>query len=281
MKVALHTWTPETGLLPEVEPWAEPGEDLLLVWGPEVLLRAFLRFGRGAGDLRQSLILGCSGSGSILGPTVSDEHLVVARLRFLQTRLKVAGLPAGGPGRSRETGLDLAGCLRDDGLRHVLVFSDGLTVNGSELVEGLKEGLVPGVTLSGGLAGDGTHFRETHVVVGDRLASGWVGAVGFYGPSLHVRCASVGGWDPFGPVRRITRSQDNVLHELDGKSALSLYRTYLGPYARDLPASALYFPLSISAGDGRLGLVRTVLRIDEESKAWFSRVPFPRGGRLS
>ena len=101
MKVALHTWTPETGLLPEVEPWAEPGEDLLLVWGPEVLLRAFLRFGRGAGDLRQSLILGCSGSGSILGPTVSDEHLVVARLRFLQTRLKVAGLPAGGPGRSR------------------------------------------------------------------------------------------------------------------------------------------------------------------------------------
>ena len=37
----------------------------------------------------------------------------------------------------------------------------------------------------------------------------------------------------------------NVLFELDGQSALALYKQYLGEHARDLPASGLLFPLSV------------------------------------
>ena len=57
-------------------------------------------------------------------------------------------------------------------------------------------------------------------------------AAAFYGDRLKVGYGSLGGWDTFGPERLITRSKGNVLYELDGKSALELYKKYLGEHAK-------------------------------------------------
>jgi hypothetical protein len=72
-----------------------------------------------------------------------------------------------------------------------------------------------------------------------------------------------GGWEAFGPARRITRAQGNVLFEMDREPALAVYRRYLGEYAKDLPTSGLLFPLQITQGPDQ-GLIRTILGIDEE-----------------
>jgi hypothetical protein len=61
-----------------------------------------------------------------------------------------------------------------------------------------------------------------------------VAVLGFYGDRLKVGFGSLGGWDPFGPERLITRSQGNILYELDGKSVLELYKLYLGDHAKGL-----------------------------------------------
>ena len=79
---------------------------------------------------------------------------------------------------------------------------------------------------------------------------GKIAALGFYGARLKVGYGSLGGWDPFGPERLITRSNGNVLYELDGHSALDLYKKYLGEHAGDLPASGLLFPLSLRTSRG-------------------------------
>lgn len=76
-----------------------------------------------------------------------------------------------------------------------------------------------------------------------------------------------GGWDPFGPERIITRSQGNVLYELDGQSALGLYKKYLGEHARELPASGLLFPLSLRTQAGATPVVRTILSVDEATQS--------------
>jgi hypothetical protein len=89
--------------------------------------------------------------------------------------------------------------------------------------------------------------------------------VGLYGESLRVGYGSQGGWDSFGPARRVTRSRGNVLFELDGESALALYKSYLGDHASALPGSALLFPLLLEDPCGGDGLVRTVLAVDEEA----------------
>jgi hypothetical protein len=67
-------------------------------------------------------------------------------------------------------------------------------------------------------------------------------------------------------MRKVTRSKDNVLFELDGEPALEVYKRYLGQYAKDLPASGLLFPFSmVSAGRDPTGLIRTILGVDEQT----------------
>jgi hypothetical protein len=88
--------------------------------------------------------------------------------------------------------------------------------------------------------------------------------IGFYGPDLLFAHGSFGGWSPFGPARKVTRCENNVLFELDGESALAVYKRYLGEHAKDLPASGLLFPFAMLGRDhSELGLIRTILGISE------------------
>jgi hypothetical protein len=150
---------------------------------------------------------------------------------------------------------------------HVFVLSDGLQVNGSELVGGLASALPPHVSITGGLSGDGDRFESTLVVLDGVAMRGAVGAIGLYGDAIRVGYASLGGWDPFGPERLITRAEGNVLYELDGQSALALYKRYLGDHAAELPSSGLLYPLSLRIRDEDVPVVRTILAVDEEHQS--------------
>ncbi len=94
-----------------------------------------------------------------------------------------------------------------------------------------------------------------------------VAAVGFYGSAIRIGHGSAGGWDEFGPRRRITRSRGNVLFEFDGGPALDLYERYLGAEeARGLPGSGLLFPLRIFDPERPdHDIVRTILAVDHRS----------------
>jgi hypothetical protein len=98
-----------------------------------------------------------------------------------------------------------------------------------------------------------------------------------YGSRLKVGFASLGGWDPFGTERLITRSRGNVLYEMDGRSALGLYRKYLGEHADGLPATGLLFPLSVRTRAADTPVVRTILSIDEKDQSLTFAGDVPEG----
>jgi hypothetical protein len=160
----------------------------------------------------------------------------------------------------------------------VVVVSEGLKVNGSSLVEGLVAGLPAGVGVTGGLSGDGARFQRTVVCVDGPAPTDQIVALGLYGARLRVGCGSRGGWDPFGPERRITKSAGNVLHELDGEPALDLYKRYLADHAARLPASGLLFPLAIRGETGE-PVVRTILAIDDAARTLTFAGDMPVGYR--
>lgn len=225
-----------------------------------------------------SHLLGCSSSGEIYDETLSDGSLAVAVARFESTRLRVAVVPIS-PEGSLRSGRELGNALAADDLKAVFLLSDGLKVNGTDLVGGLGE-IVPDVTITGGLAGDGDRFERTWTLVDGKPVSGFVTAVGLYGEKVQVGHGSRGGWDRFGPERVVTRSQGNVLFELDGETALELYKAYLGELASGLPATGLLFPLALRANhEDEKQLVRTILSVDEGAQSLVFAGDIPEGHR--
>lgn len=214
-----------------------------------------------------SKVVGCSSSGEIHGAHIADKSLSVAVVRFEKATLRLAEASVAGAASSVEPGRALAQSLAAPDLRAIFVLSDGLSVNGTELLRGIHETIDPSVVVTGGLAGDGSRFKQTWVLVGGKPTPGWIVGVGLYGDAVGVSHGSRGGWDVFGPERVVTRSVGNVLYELDGKPALALYKTYLGERAAGLPATALLFPLALRGSAGSTNtLVRTILSVDEENQ---------------
>ncbi|MEM8963182.1 MAG: FIST N-terminal domain-containing protein [Acidobacteriota bacterium] len=253
--------------------------DLLLIFGTTAALDNTELIASLRRSFPEALLFGCSSAGEIHDVRVYDHTLVATAVSFETTRIHGEKVSLAEGLSSRRAGQDLARALTADDLAHVLVLSDGLNVNGSELIAGLLETLPQGVSLSGGLASDAENLGHTLVLFDDTTARRHVGAVGLYGDRLRVGSGSLGGWDPFGPERKITRSDGNVLYELDGQPALDLYKKYLGERAAELPESALLFPLSLHNKEGVRGLVRTVLAIDEEAGSLIFAGDVPEGAR--
>jgi hypothetical protein len=267
MKIEQKMWTKSGGWSFGEETGMRDKAQLVIIFAATEILKG----GTFYHDIRSMYpgahLFGCSTSGEILGIRVSDDTLIATAVYFEHTEILNTWITLDKVSSSREAGEMLAQSIKKDGLVHVFVLSDGLNVNGSELVKGLARNLPAEVTITGGLAGNGDRFEETYVL-GDGVPSkNTVAILGFYGTSLKVGYGSMGGWDPFGPERLITKSKENVLYELDGKSGLGIYKKYLGEHAGGLPATGLLFPLSIRTKDGESGIVRTILSVNETEQS--------------
>jgi hypothetical protein len=280
MQVETFRWSSRDGWSVPRLPALDSPQTLVLAFGGSSLAEAPQPLRELAAAYPTSCVAGCSTSGEILGSEIRDDGLSVAVVRFDDTTLRFASAPVERAADSEAAGEALARALVGPGLTGVLVLSDGLQVNGTPLVAGINKVVPAGTVVTGGLAGDGTRFQKTWVLVGGEPRSGFVTAVGFAGSKVKIGHGSQGGWDIFGPERTITRSEGNVLFEIDGQPALDLYKTYLGERASGLPATGLLFPLAIRRpeGDGRQ-LVRTILAVDEAAKSLTFAGDVPVGWR--
>lgn len=224
-------------------------------------------------------IISSSSSGDIVGKNLDAGDLSITAVSFQKTPIAIFPINFHDYGSSYEAGKSLAHGFKLEGLKHIFLISDGQIVNGSDLAKGLHDHLPAEVTVSGGLAGDDTRFHSTLVGLDDDLREGNIVGIGFYGSNIPIGLGSMGGWDSFGPERQITRASGNVLYELDGENALDLYKIYLGDKAKDLPGSALLFPLQIIVDGKAEPLVRTILNVNEKDKSMIFAGDIPQGAK--
>lgn len=223
----------------------------------------------------QAYIIGCTTAGEIYKDQVNDHTLTVTSIQFEDTEIKFFSSEVGDMKANYNKGLEIAKSIPTENLAHLFVLAEGENINGSKIVEGLVDGLPEYAKITGGLAGNGNTFKDTFVISNDYAKQNQIAVVAFYGEKIKIGYGSVGGWDTFGIERFVTKSEGNVVYELDGRPILNLYNEYLGEYAKEFPAISLLLPLNVRSADNRYNYVRSVVGVDKEngSLRFFGEVP--------
>lgn len=273
-------WTKEDGWSEDLDAQFRLSANLVLAFSSRELLATPGKMEELKELFPNAHIAACSTSGEILSNEIHDDSIAVTAMWWQKTPLEVALVNVQEFDSSLAAGKKLAERFDIKDLKHLFVLSDGQLVNGTELVEGISQVLPESVTVTGGLAGDADRFEETLVGLNETPQKGVILAVGFYGDRVRVGYGSNGGWEPFGPVRTITSSKDNVLYQLDGKNALDIYKTYLGDQAKGLPSTGLLFPLAIQSEKAEEPLVRTILGVDEQESSMTFAGNMPEKARV-
>jgi hypothetical protein len=278
MKTEQSKWTPESGWEYLTDSKINEGAQLVLLFGKGQHLKEAAIIDDIKKRYPLAKIIGCSTSGEIVGTNVIDNSIIVTAVQFNSSWLAEHSLKINASDESFDIGKKLVEGFNKEGLKHIFVLSDGLNINGSELVAGMRAELSNGVQVTGGLAGDGADFKETVVINSSGVAeSKVINAIGLYGENLTIGYGSFGGWDSFGIDRLVTKSKANVLYELDNSPALELYKSFLGDQAQSLPASGLLFPLSMRMETDTQPVVRTILAVNEDDQSLTFAGDIPEG----
>lgn len=217
-------------------------------------------------------IAGCSTSGEITRAGALDGTIVVTTLSFASTRAVTRFVSSGDDADSGER---LGTLLQATDLSAILLFVEGLHHRVQDVLDGLSRALPPSVPIIGGLAGDDARLERTRLLDETGIHGDGILGVGLYGSDLHVASAAESGWRPFGKERFVTRSERQVVYEIDSKPALGIYASYLGEEAHNLPGAALVFPMSIRTPGGKSAIIRSIWNVDLEvgSITFFGDVP--------
>lgn len=212
-----------------------------------------------------SLLAGCSSLGGIYGSEILEDGLVVCIIRFQNTRIAKTSIELHTLEDSWRAGRHIGKQLNTPDLKGLLLLTDGLNTQGTDLIRGITSCINPHeVSIVGGLSSDPMQFRDVWVLHNGVPAKNIACGIGFYGEHIVFNHARRDGFKPFGPERIITRATDRTIYEIDQRPALELYKEYLGEqHAQRLPEAALNFPLALWAEDKQHYAVRVPITTQE------------------
>jgi hypothetical protein len=225
--------------------------------------------------------IGCTTDGEISTAGFSTASAVIAGIATDQINFQVASVSD----ISRDgdwAGQQLARELPRTS-RHVQLMSDGLTGNGTAIARGMTSVLGFHVPISGGAAGDARKFKQTWQFIGNKVLTDSAVAIAMTG-NFQIGTGIRSGWFPVGAPKKVTRARGNVVFELDGESALAVYRRYLGPLATKLPAVGVQFPFGMVDESLQLGedpILRAPMSLDEREGSVTFAGEVPEGVTLT
>jgi hypothetical protein len=121
----------------------------------------------------------------------------------------------------------------------------------------------------GGASGDDFKFEKTYQYLNGEVHSGTVVGLGLVG-DFKIGIGVKHGWLPIGAPMKVTKSSGAVLHELDGKPAINIYRDYFGEeeakklQEETLAKLAITYPLGMTVAGSEEMLIRDPITVDEK-----------------
>ena len=133
----------------------------------------------------------------------------------------------------------------EDARAYPSAFPESLTSSGQAVVEALNDKLSRNIPVFGATSGDGYVLKRTYQFFGREVFVDSIPVLLLSGPLVYS-AAAASGWEPMGEPGTVTRADNTLLYEIDGRPATEFYRRFLGSHAVPTPE----FPLAILNSQG-------------------------------
>ncbi len=220
---------------------------------------------------KDALLVGGSTSGEITQQGPLKQHSVAVMLLKSDTISFYGGVGMGMKENPRGAGKSAADAVMTQSaetLRAFVMFPDVLAGNGADAVRGVLDSLGEHFPVVGGAPGDDYQFKQTYQYLNDHVYSGSVVGLGLSG-AFKMGIGVKHGWVPVGMPLKVTRSEGAVLHELNGRPAISIYEDYFGESetkilrTETLGKLALSYPLGMKMEGSDELMLRAPFTVDE------------------
>jgi hypothetical protein len=177
-------------------------------------------------------LCGCSGEGIIAGGEADESNFAMGVMVINSDQLRFShGIATGLGEDSAQAGRAIAQTIQSQvssDTRALFLFPDGVTVNFDRLLAGLEGGLNLDrpLPLVGGTAGDNWAFERTYQYCNNHVISDGV-AWALLSGETQIAWAVSHGCVPVGVEYQVTRSQGNVIYEIDDKPVLEILKDYV------------------------------------------------------
>jgi hypothetical protein len=185
----------------------------------------------------EASLSGCSAEGTIDGDNADESNFSVLVTAISSEEIQwtnglAAGLETDPRAAGQRVAQELLPHLSADTIG-LFVFPDGLTNNLGDFFAGLEGNISSDqfLPLWGGGAGNNYNFGEpTYQYCDDQIVSDGISYALLSGKA-QASWAMSHSLIPIGGERKVTRCQDNVIYEIDGKAALEVLKEYLPEHA--------------------------------------------------
>jgi len=218
--------------------------------------------------LPNAKIIGSTTDGEIIEDEVHTNSIVISFTTFKKSKTKISIIKDVNKKQSNQAGISIANNLVQDDTKVMILFGDGLNINGEEFLNGVQNS-VKDIVISGGLAGDNATFSETFVICQNEIISHAVVGVSISSKELKVNHGYSFAWQNIGRKFKVNKSEKGRVYEVDGMTPVELYAKYLGQEVADLlPGIGIEFPLIIQ--DGNIDIARAVLEKSDDGSLVFA-----------
>jgi len=154
-----------------------------------------------------------------------------------------------------------------------------MSVNGEGLISGVHD-RIPREKIFGGMAGDDFEMNATYTFINNKISANSVTGLILDASKIDVSGVAFSGWQPIGAKNRITKSENNVVYEINNEPALEVVKRIFGEFYNTLEndnllMSASQYPLQMIK-DGKY-ILRATLQTSEEDQSLTLAGPVKQG----
>ncbi len=237
--------------------------------------------------LPQTPIIGCSSSSIITATEILKHGVVIALLClpvdvFFNTACVAASEKKSGKEIGEELGKKLLYAFKDMRRVFSITFSDSMAKADTGFLAGLQEKLGLIFPLLGASVTENPVYKQSQLYFNQNIMDNAACGI-LLGGRLNFTLSTKHGWKPLGKPRYVTKSNGNILHEIDGQPAVKVYEEYLATNIQKLRTEikrlSIFYPVGIHLGEENEYLLRNAQEITEDG-SMVMRGDIPEGSTI-